>query len=108
MPSIIESTTMRVTKSNTFHSDQERVMTKKLTQLKKEHERAARESLNRGGKTKLRREARTKNILKVDERIQETEEREEVPLLGVKQHRVVLKRFKRKPGHRGTGSTERY
>ena len=112
MPAIIKSSNMRVTKSNTFRSDEERVMTKKITHLKKEQDRASRDSTNHGSKTKLREEAKKKIVLEDDSLVESEDSEIKRPdqnkRQGVKTERVILKRLKRKPGHRGTGSTERF
>jgi hypothetical protein len=70
-----------------------------LTHLSKEQDRTSRESKNRGGKTELRRNARLKLVLgTTDENDEEQEEAKEQ--IAVKPIRVVLKRVRRKVGHR--------
>jgi len=119
MPAIIDTVPNRVTRSNTYISDEDRVLNKKMKQLKKEQDRAARDSKNRGGKLNLRQQARRNSFLEEKQEEQENKEQEEqtekyyknihkesIPVLEKK--RVLLKRHKRKPGHRDNYSTVRF
>jgi hypothetical protein len=72
--------------------------TSAVTRLSKEQERLSRESKNRGGKTELRRNARLKIVLGTTEEPEEVEEAKEQ--ITIKPVRVVLKRVRRKIGHR--------
>ena len=111
MSAIIESVETRRNKANAYITEQERSNNKKLTQLKKQQERASRESSNRGGKTKLREEARTRIILEESDGEQaetDTREQESISNIGVKSKRIVLKRIKRKQGHRDDACTTRF
>jgi hypothetical protein len=71
--------------------------------LSKEQERLSRESKNRGGKTELRRNARLKFVLGSTE---EGDTDEDVEQIAVKPIRVVLKRVRRKIGHRQAWTEE--
>jgi len=85
----ISCKSQRVSKGN--------IPTSAVTHLSKEQERLSRESKNRGGKTELRRNARLKFVLgSTAEEIEEDSEE----LIAVKPIRVVLKRVRRKVGHR--------
>jgi len=87
-------------------ADSEIAFNQKMRKLEKHQERVAKESTNRGGKTKMRQQARKRFILE-----ENTDScasgAEEVPNY-VKADRVILQRLKRKPGHRGRGSTARF
>jgi hypothetical protein len=71
-----------------------------LTHLSKQQERSSRESKNRGGKTELRRNARLKIVLGNPIELEEPEEVKAKEQITVKPIRVVLKRVRRKVGHR--------
>ena len=87
-------------------ADSEIAFNQKMRRLEKNQERAAKESTNRGGKTKMRQQARKRFILE-ENTDSSASGAEEVPN-SVKADRVILERFKRKPGHRGRGSTARF
>ena len=86
-------------------ADSEIAFNQKMRRLEKNQERAAKESTNRGGKTKMRQQARKRFILE-ENSDSSALGAEEVPIY-VKADRVILQRLKRKPGHRGRGSTAR-
>lgn len=116
MPAIIDTLPIRATRSNMYISDQEKVLNKKMKQLKKQQDRAEKDSKNRGSKLNLRQQARRNSILeeyKYPEQEEEEQEKyyekivkESIPVSEKK--RVLLKRHKRKPGHRDNYSTVRF
>ena len=109
MPVIIDTIQTRFTKSNNYSLNEEKGVNKKVKQLKKQQDRANRESKNNGGKTKNRIEAHRRFILE-DENIKESiiDEKEETYVSNLNDKRVVLRRLKRKPGHRDGSSTTRF
>ena len=104
MPAIIDTVPARNTKSNSFRPDSEKSYDATVKRLMKEQERVMRESKNIGGKNTKKQSARTAIILAetMDKR-EEEEDEEEKQVIGQSQPRVVLKRQKRKVGHRAGG-----
>jgi len=88
-------------------ADSEIAFNQKMRRLEKNQERAAKESTNRGGKTKMRQQARKRFILE-DQYEPPVAEEVIISVSGSNTGRVVLQRLKRKPGHRGRGSTARF
>lgn len=106
MPAIIDSVPIHNNKSNSFRTDADNANRFTVKQLQKEQERLLRESSNHGGKNKRKQSARIASRIDTDEIQAETVA---VSIIGVANKRVVLKRQKRKPGHRTDGGyNERY
>jgi hypothetical protein len=102
MPAIIDTVPARNTKSNSFRPDSEKSYDTTVKRLMKEQERATRESKNIAGKNTKKQAARTAIIL-ADTMDKREDEQEETHIIGQSKQRVVMKRQKRKVGHRNGG-----